>query len=360
MTERKSPADIPAQRGVGNTSGLDTPGLDEDALRGLLRGAVDDLAPNPGALDHLRYAVPARRARKRQLVVGAAALAVLAVASVPALVRSGAIIDGGDKPVTASSNHATPSSGSTTGVDDGQEGTEGPSSGEKGEKGEATAGPDDDGSSATGGDTGNVTQAEAPACASGDIQEEYAQSGEPNSAGIVTGEIVMGNRSDKPCTVEGVGSVQTAATGSGNIDVAVHTDGDEASAVLPPASDAPETITLAAGETYRVAFAFVPAPEAAQQCPADGGSSPSPEPTKDAEQTTGGTGSETATGAGDTLNDPSTQLMYSDGGTGEEAPPAEETPIQITHTPEAGGETASVTVPATCVGTVYYTPPLEG
>ena len=51
--------------------------MDEVALCRLLRGAVQDLEPADGTLDHLHRAVPARRARRRQGVVGAAAAALL-------------------------------------------------------------------------------------------------------------------------------------------------------------------------------------------------------------------------------------------------------------------------------------------
>ncbi|MEU2881273.1 hypothetical protein ABZ651_34915, partial [Streptomyces sp. NPDC007070] len=45
-------------------------GLDSDELdlRRMLHRAVEDVEPRDGALDHLRRAVPARRARKRQAV----------------------------------------------------------------------------------------------------------------------------------------------------------------------------------------------------------------------------------------------------------------------------------------------------
>ncbi|MCZ0980185.1 hypothetical protein O1L60_17650 [Streptomyces diastatochromogenes] len=47
-------------------------GDDELALRRLFQDAVSGLEPSHGSLEHLRRAVPARRARKRQALVGAA------------------------------------------------------------------------------------------------------------------------------------------------------------------------------------------------------------------------------------------------------------------------------------------------
>ncbi|WP_392840567.1 hypothetical protein [Streptomyces sp. LN500] len=61
--------------------------LDEVVLRRMLRGAVEGLEPGDGTLDHLKRAVPARRARKRQAVVGAAAAVLLIGTAIPAFVH---------------------------------------------------------------------------------------------------------------------------------------------------------------------------------------------------------------------------------------------------------------------------------
>ncbi|MDG4862885.1 hypothetical protein P8605_32580, partial [Streptomyces sp. T-3] len=73
----------------GPQDGPDTEGFapDELALRRMLRGAVQEIEPSDNALDHLRHAVPARRARKRQAVVGMAAAALFIGTAVPALVH---------------------------------------------------------------------------------------------------------------------------------------------------------------------------------------------------------------------------------------------------------------------------------
>ncbi|CAM5418148.1 hypothetical protein STANM309S_03678 [Streptomyces tanashiensis] len=62
-------------------------GDDELALRRLFQDAVGGMEPSLGSLEHLRRAVPARRARKRQAIVGAAAAAVLIGTAVPAFVH---------------------------------------------------------------------------------------------------------------------------------------------------------------------------------------------------------------------------------------------------------------------------------
>lgn len=61
-----------AEAAPGAASG-DGGGMDELALRRMLQGAVQGLEPSDGTLERLHRAVPARRARRRQGVVGAAA-----------------------------------------------------------------------------------------------------------------------------------------------------------------------------------------------------------------------------------------------------------------------------------------------
>src|SRR5690606_32957099 len=68
----------------GSAGGL---GADERALRDLLHRAVSEGEPSDGALDCLRRAVPARRAGKRQALVGMAAAALFVGTAVPAVVH---------------------------------------------------------------------------------------------------------------------------------------------------------------------------------------------------------------------------------------------------------------------------------
>ena len=76
--EPMPPTQEPKQSHAGNSTvnhHLDDPGpdgLDSDelALRRMLHHAVQQMEPRDGTLDHLRRAVPARRARKRQATVG--------------------------------------------------------------------------------------------------------------------------------------------------------------------------------------------------------------------------------------------------------------------------------------------------
>lgn len=90
-----SSAQEPKQSHAGNSTvnhhldeqspdGLDS---DELALRRMLHDAVQEMEPRDGSLDHLRRAVPVRRARKRQAAVGMAAAALFLGTAVPAVLH---------------------------------------------------------------------------------------------------------------------------------------------------------------------------------------------------------------------------------------------------------------------------------
>ncbi|MGM7444416.1 hypothetical protein ACPW7O_23800, partial [Streptomyces tunisiensis] len=98
---------------------------DELHLRTLLHQAVQDVEPSDGTLDYLRRAVPARRARKRQALVGAAAAALFLGTAVPALVHVS----------TASGPDANPSA-----VGHASQAQGGTGQGKDADKGETTAG----------------------------------------------------------------------------------------------------------------------------------------------------------------------------------------------------------------------------
>ena len=55
---------------MGTTGSEETLSPDEEALRRLMKAAVQGIEPTPDALHHLRRAVPARRAHRRQVLVG--------------------------------------------------------------------------------------------------------------------------------------------------------------------------------------------------------------------------------------------------------------------------------------------------
>ena len=100
-------------------SGFDS---DELALRRMLHQAVQTVEPRDGTLDHLRRAVPARRARKRQAAVGMAAAALFIGTAVPALLHvSGAT--GSDVNPSVAGQASQAQGGASQGKADGSEGT---------------------------------------------------------------------------------------------------------------------------------------------------------------------------------------------------------------------------------------------
>ncbi|MET9773434.1 hypothetical protein ABZ023_04090 [Streptomyces sp. NPDC006367] len=341
----------PADKGP-DTQG--DPGLapDELALRRMLHSAVRDLEPGDGTLEHLRRAVPARRARKRQAVVGAAAAALLLGTAVPALVHVTKATGPGADPAVA--GHASQAQdGATRGKDPagGQSGVTGSSGTEKDEErsdpqktpADETAGTGP-GASAGAGPSAS-SPADIPRCTAQQLGPAVAGSADPDSAGAVYGTFRVTNVSSGSCTVTGPGSVTATPQGAADaarIGTARHTAGDAAAALPDPSLEA-AALTLAPGAAYEVKFAWVPS----ETCPATGGTTgggtgeptPDPSPTAAPDDTAGpATGEDTGT---------TTQLVTA----GEPADGS----VTVTYTPATGAGPAAVTVPNACAGTVYWT-----
>ncbi|MGW2820179.1 hypothetical protein ACWC24_04135 [Streptomyces sp. NPDC001443] len=326
-------------------------GLDsgELALRSLLHEAVRDIEPRDGTLDHLRRAVPARRARKRQAAVGMAAAALFVGTAIPALLHVS--YSGGsdaDPSIAADSSQAQgatsgkgPDGGSsisggaggkTSGT--GQAGTE--NTGQSKDPGTATASADP---SAT--DTQSV-----PACTADQLGSSSATADVPDSAGVVYGTYRIANVSTKGCTVGGPGTFATLAQGAADvtrITVVEHAAGDAAAGLPDPSLYVPQ-LTIAPGSAYEVKFAWVPS----ATCPTtgagsgtdSGGTTPAPSPSPSGASAASGstTGGDTGTVA---------QTIRADG--------TADGSVVVSYTPETGSPTASVTVSNACAGTVYRT-----
>ncbi|MFC7872412.1 hypothetical protein ACFUS2_14865 [[Kitasatospora] papulosa] len=346
------------QGGSGGTGGFGGSGdedMDEIALRRLLHGAVRDLEPSDGTLDHLHRAVPARRARRRQGVVGAAAAALLIGTAVPAFVHVAnsngsvaahpAIAGHGEQAQGGSGEEAggEADGGRTAGPADRQsEGSEGeagksasPSKGsEPGAGNDGTTGRDDPpGSDA----------AVSKACSPDQLGIASAQAGAAGSDGTVYGTFRIANVSGDACAVTSNGTVGFQAAGAADpqkITVVQHTAGDPAGG-LPDPSTEPGTVFLKPTMTYEVRFAWVPS----DTCPTTGGS-PSPTPT-DGVGSGGGGGSE---GAGSA---PGTTDVAAQFGSADEGPA--DGSVAVTHTPELGAPTAETTIANACAGTIYRT-----
>lgn len=319
-------------------------GSDELALRRILHQAVQEIEPRDGALEHLRRAVPARRARKRQAAVGMAAAVLFIGTAIPALVHvSNATGSSADPSIAGQASQVQGGTGQGKGPDGGSRDSAGSSAtfndtGKDGEKGKEDR---DKGASsgATGGANPSASAPNAPACGAEQLGGETATAGAPDSTGKVYGTFRVTNVSTTTCTVSDGGNVSTVAQGaadSSKISVVNHVEGDAATGLPDPAQDL-TSLVLKPKAAYLVEFAWVPS----QTCPTTGsgtGASPDPSPT-DTASASGGA----ATGSGGTSPQPATEDGTSDGS------------VTVSHTPETGSATSTTTIPDACAGTVYRT-----
>ncbi|MFC9287224.1 hypothetical protein [Streptomyces sp. NPDC057052] len=328
---------------------------DELALRRMLHQAVQEMAPSDGTLEHLRRAVPARRARKRQAAVGMAAAALFVGTAVPALLHVSHSGGSDANPsIAGQASQTQGGAGEDKGLDGGTSDKAGSPAGTTGRPGqdstENTAGAKASGS-ATGSPDGTgpaaSSPADAPACTASQLGDSSAAVEVPDSAGVVYGTFRVVNVSDRGCTVGGSVSVTPVAQGAADpakITLAEHTPGD-AAAGLPDPSLYVSQLALAPGSAYDVRFAWVPS----ETCPTTGGtnggsttggpsSSPDPSPSEQSGTTDGTTGGTSGTAA---------QLFTEDG--------TADGSVLVTYTAEGGSPTVSATVPDACAGTVYRT-----
>ncbi|QKV94018.1 hypothetical protein HUT19_21525 [Streptomyces sp. NA02950] len=345
--------DTEGARSGGTDSGVDSGDVDvdEEALRLLMHRAVGDLAPSPDSLEHLRRAVPVRRTRRRQALVGAVAAVVLGGAALPALVHV-ATTGGGadDRPANASSSHRTPgTAGGQRGGGSGGQYTDRPSDSVSPDKhdrrnGEKPDQPTKDPKGDSGGtapDPSSTLNATSPICSRTQLGSATGTAGSADVEGRVYGSFRVSNVSDRACSVEGGGDVSASAQGaadSSRIFVVDHTAGDAASELPDPATQ-PGTLILQPGQTYEVRFAWVPASGGGTSgCSSGGGSTPTPDPSSGPD--------------GAPQDEPSSGEPGGTPGGGE--PPAAS--VLVSHTPEAGDPAAgSVTVSGACAGTIYRT-----
>ncbi|MEE1737973.1 hypothetical protein PUR49_15895 [Streptomyces sp. BE147] len=323
--------------------------LDEVALRRMLHAAVHDLEPTEGTLDHLRRAVPARRTKRRQAVVGAAAAALLIGTAIPAFVHV-ANSDGSSAARPAIAGHgeqAHGGNGTETGTESGNDLPSGSSEREnEGGKGlpDASGSPSaSGGENAEGSETGGTADsprsevAAMPACDPGQLGVASAGTGAAGADGTVYGSFKIANVSGKDCSVSSDGTVGFTALGAADqhkIDVVQHTAGDAASA-LPDPSQEPGTVLLKPSMAYEVKFAWVPT----DTCPTTG-ASPSPTPPDGA----GGSTGEVPAAEG-----PDAQFASGEGGSTADGS------VAVTHTPESGAPTAETKIQNACAGTIYRT-----
>ncbi|WP_158574037.1 hypothetical protein [Streptomyces triticagri] len=321
---------------LGAAAGLDA---DEQALRAMMHGAVREIRPSDASLERLRHAVPARRARKRQAVVGLAAAALLVGTAVPTLLHvTNSPGSSDDHPSAVGHTSQVPGdSGHTDGGKQGHDkespsGKDGPKDKDR-DKGKDSGGKGDEtgGGATAGADPTGSEMAPAATCGAGQLGNAVGTVGEPAADGKVYGSFKVSNVSGSDCTVAGGGSVTFEVQGAaqrGRVAMTEVAAGN--SAVGLPVAPAAGTVRLAPGEAYEVHFAWVPS----ESCPTEG-SSPDPDPTD------GGTG-----GGGDEPGvEP--QLVPGEG--------SADGSVALSHTAEPGAPTAAATIPDACAGTVYRT-----
>ncbi|WP_031028402.1 hypothetical protein [Streptomyces albus] len=342
-------------------------GFGEDALRRLLQDRVREIEPSAESmdrtLDHLRRAVPARRAHRRQAAVGAVAAVLVAAVAVPALLYGGVMPGGGDDdhPLTAASTHGQtrgPEAG--TGADggrgDGEHGRDKDKKKGKGDEGDRDTDPSPSGGPGSGSAGPNETlSASAPTCGSDQLGQGSAQSGAPDSAGTIYGSFRVANVSGDACTVDGEGFVGASVQGGGargQVAVVDHTAGDAAPGLGDP-SVARDEVVLQPGQAYVVKFAFVPD----GSC---GGSSPTPQGGRydgDASGGADGGSGDGGSGGGDGTGGGGTGTPGAgDGGGSSPGSGGGGADVVVSHTPEGGAPIANTRLPDTCAGgTIYRT-----
>ncbi|MBZ3906894.1 hypothetical protein J8M51_35450 [Streptomyces scabiei] len=324
-------------------------------MRDLLQRAVSEIEPRDGTLEHLRRAVPARRARKRQAVVGMAAAALFIGTAIPALVHVSNSTGSDVNPSLLGNGSQTQESAGQSKGQTGAGGTSGGSSGGSKESGKDTGkGKGDKGKGESNGSTGGAqatpTTAASALCTAAQLGGGGSV-GAPDSSGAVYGTFRVSNISGTSCTVTGAGGVSASPLGAADgskISVLNHVAGDVA-AGLPDPSLSLTQLMLAPGSAYEVQFAWVPS----EPCPTtsggttDGGTGdpdPSPDPTPTGEETPGTTT--------DGSNSVSTQLFTEDG--------AVDGSVLVSHTAEGGVATFTTAVSNACAGVVYRTGLMTG
>jgi hypothetical protein len=385
--------------GAEALDGSDAPDLrdgespDEAALRELMQRAVSDLRPAPGALDHLRRAVPARRQHRRQALAGSVAALLLAGAAVPALV------------------HAAGSGGTTTAAPAGRTDTHTSRPGEDGrhnalrpsaDPGWDGRGRDQNGSgrptltdgsqdpSAHAVSPSTTVPADAPPCSADQLGSGTSKAGSPDAHGQVYGWFRVANVSGSACAMPpGTGTVQVHLLSStadpSKISVVGHTAGDPADRL--PTVDSTVPVVLAPGQAYEVAYAWVPAGTGSGGCTTQPSSPPpsataTPTPTGTAAtsgvsaasarsasvhsgSSGGSDGPGDATGSGSSATEVnaagSAPADTAPGGTSTTGPSTTSQPTGFTLLQSStadGPVVVGPTVKDACAGTVYTTPPM--
>jgi hypothetical protein len=357
---------------------------EEEALRRLMRDVVSDIEPGSRSLDHIRRAVPMRRVRRKQALLGAVT-AVLAILTMPVLMQAGVVSGplGPDEQGSAAHSEQTGGSGERSGesgersggsggADEGGKASKGDGSESEGGRGRgkgrdrsgaASVSPSVSGSGSAespGGSEG--LSSTSPRCSHDQLGNAAAQLGTPDDQGKIYGSFRLANISGDTCRVKGTDMLVAVARGkakSGAVQVLDHTEGDKADQ-LPSPGEVRDDLILRSGEAYQVRFAWVPDSERGP------GGCPLPEPESKPEpdrrpdnsgDDPGGSGGDPggSTGDGNEPNDVSTLGDSGDRRNGG----GSESGVTLRYTPAVGDSRSSqVFLNGVCSGTVYRTGPL--
>ncbi|MFH8787589.1 hypothetical protein [Streptomyces roseoverticillatus] len=351
--------DMPDMHGSGTSDTHDS-SMDEQTLRQLLQGAVGDIEPAPDSLDQIRRAVPARRTRRRQALVGAAAALILGGTALPAVVHVATTGDAVEErhANTASSRHTpeepdTEPDGVSDGAgrpDEGEARNHDEKREERKEEGKKGNEPKPAGSSPAGIPPAptNTFAAVSPTCDRDQLGKGSGTVGPADRDGRVYGAFRVVNVSRAVCTVGGPGTVAANPRGSaesGRVSVVDHTPGDAATGLPDPTSE-PSEVILQPGQAYEVKFAWIPAGDGGRNgCAKTGGGGASPAPSAGGGASASPAGSSAAT---------QQQPVAPDS-----PPPTPQPGIVLSHTPDVGEPAiADAKIDDACAGTVYRTGPI--
>ncbi|MFC5145155.1 hypothetical protein [Streptomyces aureoversilis] len=334
-------------------------GMDEQALRQLLQGAVEDIEPAPDALEHIRRAVPARRTRRRHALVGAAAALILGGTALPAVVH---VATTGDE---VEERHANTASSQHTPEEPGAEPDRVGDGGGRPEEGEARNHDEKREQRKNEGSKGNEPKpaasspagnlpaptntfaAVSPICDRDQLGKGSGSVGPADRDGRVYGAFRVVNVSRAVCTVGGPGTVAASPRGSaesGRVSVVDHTPGDAATGLPDPTTE-PSEVILQPGQAYEVKFAWIPTADGTRNSCAKntGGASPAP-----------------SAGGGGASASPASGTAAAQQPSAPDSPPPTPPPsIVLSHTPDVGEPAiADAKIDDACAGTVYRTGPI--
>ncbi|MFE0462611.1 hypothetical protein ACFW1A_25480 [Kitasatospora sp. NPDC058965] len=328
---------------------------EEQALRAMLNRAVAGVQPVTDALPRLQRAVPARRAQRRRVRAGAAAVTLLCAVGLPTLNGLGAfqLSDGttstGPVPALSSTGSGTGSAQSPSREPAAP--VPGPGQAQPGSTSSGSAGASSSPTAASALPSGSVPPSMLPSptavpdCGRGDLVDSGTTAVAPDPAGRVSGVINVLNGSGHPCVLIEAGDVYASSGTGSSIQVVAHVAGDPGSLIPNPVAISPLPRLMPAGSRYQLPWVWVPD----QNCTA---AAPSPRSTASPAASAAASPDPATTGGASPSSPPSSPSPS----------PLPTTTITLSHRPlYTGPSVGSYTVGNTCpVGKVYVDPPLVG